>query len=175
MNKYTYMALALAPMVCMSSYATDEVVAQDALKGAITELTAVVSDSKAKELVTLIDELDALLSKVTPDILTKLEPLSDEQRMTIIGSLAQSPELAALMEASQTLNESKAAATLAPIVSGENPAAAADVLPYASKMKLIDIVANLTKIAIGLGADKLGLQMASAEEECDDCAPDAEM
>lgn len=175
MNKIACMALALAPVVCMSSYASDEVVAQDALKGAITELTTVVSASKDKELVTLIDELDALLAKVTPDILAKLEPLSDEQRMMIIGSLAQAPELAALMEAAQTLNESKAAATLAPIVSRENPAAAADVLPIASKMKLIDIVANLTKIAIGLGADKMGLQMASAMEECGDCEPDAGM
>lgn len=170
MNKFTCMALALAPVVCMSSYASDEVAAQDALKGVITELTTLVSGSKDKELVTLVDELDALLAKVTPDILAKLAPLNDEQRMMIIGSLAQAPELAALMEASQALNESKAAATLAPIISGENPAVATEVLPYASKIKLIDIVANLTKIAIGLGADKMGLQMATAmDEACDDC------
>lgn len=178
MNKYACMALALAPVVCMSSYASDEVAAQDALKGAISELTTLVSTSKDKELVTLVDELDALLAKVTPDILAKLEPLTDEQRMMIIGSLAQAPELAALMEASQPLGESKAAATLAPIVSGENPAAAAELLPYASKIKLIDIVANLTKIAIGLGADKMGLQMATACDDCeseDECESDVEM
>lgn len=169
------MALALAPVICMSSYASDEVAAQDALKGAISELTTVVSNAKDKELVTLIDELDALLAKVTPDILARLEPLSDEQRMMIIGSLAQAPELAALTQAAQTLEESKAAAALGPIVAGDNPAAAADVLPYASKMKLIDIVANLTKIAIGLGIDKMGLQMATAVEEIGgDCADDAE-
>lgn len=178
MNKFACMALALAPVVCMSSYASDEVAAQDALKGAISELTTVVSGAKDKELVTLVDELDALLAKVTPDILAKLEPLSDEQRMMIIGSLAQAPELTALMEASQPLGESKAAATLAPILSGENPAAAAEVLPYASKIKLIDIVANLTKIAIGLGADKMGLQMANTYDDCepeDEYAPDEEM
>ena len=170
------MALALAPVACMSSYASDEVVAQDALKSAISELTAVVSNAKDKELVTLVDELDALLSKVTPDILARLEPLSDEQRMMIIGTLAQAPELVALMEASRTLEESKAAATLAPLVDGGNPAAAADVLPYGSKMKLIDIVANLTKIAIGLGVDKMGLQMASAmEEACEAESADYEL
>ncbi len=182
MNKYACMALALAPVVCMSSYASDDVAAQDALKGALSELTTLVSASKDKELVTLVDELDALLAKVTPDILAKLEPLTDEQRMMIIGSIAQSPELVALMEASQSLEQSKTAATLAPILSGENPASAAVLLPYASKIKLIDIVANLTKIAIGLGADKMGLQMASAMEEesgyCepeDDCESEEEM
>ncbi len=165
MNKFACMALAFAPVVCMSSYASDEVAAQNALTSAITELTTVVSASKDKELVTLIDELDALLAKVTPDILVRLEPLNDEQRMLIIGSMAQSPELSALMETAQALPESKAAATLAPIVSGKNPTAAADVLPYASKIKLVDIAANLTKIAIGLGIDKMGLMMTSTMDE----------
>lgn len=172
MNKYACMALALAPVVCMSSYASDEVTAQDVLKKAISELTALVSSSQDKELVTLIDELDAILTKVTPDILAKLEPLNDEHRTLIIGSLAQMPELTALVEASQSLRESKAAATLAPIVSGENPAAVAELLPLASKMKLVDIVSNLTKIAIGLGADKVGLLVATGG---DDCESDVEM
>lgn len=165
MNKFACMALAFAPVVCMSSYASDEVAAQDALKGAITELTTFVSTSKSKDLVTLIDELDTFLSNVTPNILAKLEPLNDEQRMMIIGVIAQSPELAKLIEASNTLPESKAAATLAPIISGENPAAAAEMIPYTSKFKIIDIMANLTKIAIGLGADKMGLQMATTMDE----------
>ena len=165
MNKFACMALAFAPVVCMSSYASDEVAAQDALISAITELTTVVSTSRDKELVTLVDELDALLTKVTPNILVKLEPLNDEQRMLIIGSMAQSPELTMLMEAAHALPESKAAATLAPILSGKNPAAAAEVLPYASKIKLVDIVSNLTKIAIGLGVDKMGLQMAVTMDE----------
>lgn len=169
MNQYACMALALAPAVCMNSYASDEVVAQDALKGAIVELTALAESAKDKELVTLVDELDALLSKATPDILAGLEPLTDEQRMLLLGSLAQAPELAKLVEAAQTLNESKAAATLMPLMMTENPAAAADVLPFASKMKVIDIIANLTKIAIGLGADKMGLQMAASVQAVDDC------
>lgn len=165
MTKYTCLALAFAPVVCMSSYASEDVAAQDTLKGAIVELTSLAESAKDKELVTLVDELDALLAKVTPDILARLESLTDEQRMMLIGSLAQSPELAGLMEAVQLLGESKAAATLMPLMTSENAAAAADVLPFASKMKLVDIVANLTKMVIGLGVDKMGLQMTSCARD----------
>ncbi len=165
MNKYAYMALALAPVVCMNAYATPETDAQETVKSAITELTTLVSNAGDKELVILVDELDALLAKVTPEILNKLEGLDDAGRMMLVSSLAQSPELAKLADAAAPLSNSKAATTLAPIVGGENPAAAADLLPYRSKMKLVDIVANITKIAIALGADKMAAAMAGADED----------
>ena len=168
MNKYTFSALLLAPMVCLTAYADNATTAQDTLKGAIVELTALTNSSKDKEPEPLIADIHALLTKVTPGILCALEPLTDEERMSVIGALSQSPELAALMQAAEPMGESKAAATLMPLVSGENPAAAADAISYGSKMQLIDIVANITKIAIGLGADKMAAMMSCGmEQECD--------
>ena len=168
MNKHTFSALFLAPVVCMNVYADNATVAQDTLKSAIVELTELTNNSKDKELEPLVADIHALLAKVTPGILSALEPLTDEERMSVIGALSQSPELAALMQAVEPMSESKAAATLMPMVASENPAEAVNSISYACKMQLVDIVANITKIAIGLGADKMAAVMACGmEQECD--------
>lgn len=164
MNKNTFFALAMAPAICMTAYADNATTAQDTLKGAIIELTELTKASTDKELEPLIADLHALLEKVTPGILTALEPLTDEERMSILGALSGSPELAALMQAAEPMGESKAAAAIMPMMGNNNPAAAVDSISYTAKMQLIDVVANLTKIAIGLGADKMAAMMGSCDE-----------
>ncbi len=165
MDKNTFFALALAPAVCMTAYADNATTAQDTLKGAIVELTELTKASTDKELEPLIAELHALLTKVTPGILTALEPLTDEERMSILGALSGSPELASLMQAATPMSESKAAAAIMPLMKSTNPTTAVDAVSYTAKMQLVDIVANLTKIAIGLGADKMVALMGSCDEE----------
>ena len=167
MNKNFFTALAIAPAFCMSVYADATTDATAALTGAVSELTPVVTNAKDKELVTLIDELHTVLTNVTPNILNKLEPLTEAERMQVIGAISASQELANLMVAAESLNESKAAATIMPVMMSESPTAAANLLPYGSKMKLIDIVANLTKIAVGLGADTMAAAMAEAANACE--------
>lgn len=165
MDKNTFFALALAPAICMTAYADNATTAQDTLKGAIVELTELTKASTDKELEPLIAELHALLTKVTPGILTALEPLTDEERMSILGALSGSPELASLMQAAAPMSESKAAAAIMPLMESSNPTTAVDAVSYTAKMQLVDIVANLTKIAIGLGADKMVAMMGSCVEE----------
>lgn len=167
MDKNTFFALALAPAICMTAYADNATTAQDTLKGAIVELTELTKASTDKELEPLIAELHALLTKVTPGILTALEPLTDEERMSILGALSSSPELASLMQAAAPMSESKAAAAIMPLMESSNPTTAVDAVSYTAKMQLVDIVANLTKIAIGLGADKMVAMMGSCVEEED--------
>lgn len=169
MNKYTYIALALAPMVCITAQATPEEAAQTTIKAAISNLTTQLADAKDKDLPALISELDALLSRCTPEILTSLEPLTDEQRLTVITGLMQSPELGALMAAVEPLSESKAAATMLPAIGGEaDPAGLAASIPLKTKLQAVDITANLLKIAFGLGIDSPTVQGAffpTCEEE----------
>lgn len=173
MNKYTYIALALAPMACITAQATPEVAAQTTIKAAITNLTTQLADAKDKDLPTLISELDALLSRCTPEILTSLEPLTDEQRLAVITGLMQSPELGALMAAVEPLGESKAAATVMPAIGGEtDPASLAASMSLKTKLQAVDITANLLKIALGLGIDSPTVQGAffPTSEEEEPCA-----
>ena len=54
MNKYTFSALFLAPVVCMNVYADNATTAQDTLKSAIVELTELTNNSKDKEVEPLV-------------------------------------------------------------------------------------------------------------------------
>lgn len=154
MTKYTYMALALAPMVCMTVQATPEVTAQDTIKAALTQLASRLDGAQDKDLPTLISELDAQLAASTPAILQALEPLTNEQRLNVIQGLMAAEELNALVTAAAPLSEGKAATTIMPALSGEaDPAELASALPFKTKLQVIDIAANLLKICIGLGID----------------------
>lgn len=154
MTKYTYMALALAPMVCMTVQASPEVTAQDTIKAALTQLTARLDGAQDKDLPTLISELDAQLSASTPAIVQALEPLTNEQRLSVMQELMSAPELNALVAAAAPLSEGKAAAALMPTIIGEaDPQELAATLPFKTKLQVIDIAANLLKICIGFGID----------------------
>ncbi|MBR3902022.1 MAG: hypothetical protein IKJ29_00010 [Akkermansia sp.] len=178
MNRYTYFALALAPVVCMTAQATPEVAALDSLKAAVRDLTTLVSSSQEKDLPTLVADLDTLLATAMPGILTQLEPLTDEQRLSVIQGIMQSEELGKLAEAAAPLCESKAAAPLMPALSGEgDPVALSASLPFKTKVQVVDIAANVLKLAIGLGVDSpavqgmLGEMMGGGEEDCpSECA-----
>ncbi len=171
MTQYSYIALALAPVVCLTAQATPEATAQDTIKTALTQLTTRLSNAQDKDLPTLISELDAQLADSTPAILQALEPLNNEQRLSVIQGLMQATELSALMEASAPLAEGKAAATLMPAISGETPPTElAATLPYKTKLQIIDIAANLLKICIGLGVDDPAIHgMFMPNDEPDSC------
>lgn len=165
MNKQALIALFLAPAVCMNVYADNVTTAKTSLQGAMSELATLASNSQQKEIEQVINDLHALLARVTPGILTALEPLTNDERMVLISQLSSTPEFGAMVQAAAPLSQSKAVLTLAPIVNNEDAAGAVNVISYQGKMKLIDIVANLTKISIGLGADQMLATMASG---CDD-------
>lgn len=161
MFKYTCLALALAPAVCMTAQANPEVNATTTIRAAISNLAAVAANSQTKDLPTVISEIDALLSRSTPEILSTLEPLTDEQRVAVITALMQAPELAQLMESLEPLMSSPAAAELMPVMAGEaDPAAMAAAQPIKTKFQVVDICANLLKISIALGVDSPTVQAA---------------
>lgn len=173
MNKYTYIALALAPMACMTVQASPEVTAQDTIKSAITQLTTQLSGAQDKDLPTIVSEIASVLSSCTPGILQSLEPLTNEQRMTVVSSLMASEEMNALSMAAAPLAEGKAAAEVMPAVSGEgDPMALVATLSSKTKIETVDIVANLLKIGIALGLDSPAMLesfMGSADEEGEPC------
>lgn len=159
MNRYTCFALALAPVVCMTAQATPEVAALDSIKAAMRDLTTLVSSSQEKDLPTLVADLDAVLSAAMPGILTQLEPLTDEQRLSVIQGLMQAEELGKLIEGAAPLAEGKAAATIMPAVAGEaDPVALSASIPFKTKLQVVDITSNLLKLAIGLGIDSPAVQ-----------------
>lgn len=169
MNKYTYIALALAPMACMTVQASPEVTAQDTIKAAVTQLSTQLSGAQDKDLPTIVSEIASVLSSCTPGILQSLEPLTNEQRMTVVSSLMASEEMNALAMAAAPLAEGKAAAEVMPAVSGEgDPMALVATLSSKTKIETVDIVANLLKIGIALGLDTPELLesfMGAGEEE----------
>ena len=174
MNKYTYFAMALAPAVCMVAQATPEVAALDSIKSAMRDLTTLVSTSQEKDLPALVADLDSVLAAAVPGILTQLEPLTDEQRLSVIQGIMQAEEVGQLMEGMAPLCEGKAAATIMPAVSGEaDPVALSASLPFKTKLQVVDISSNLLKLAIGLGIDSpavqqmLGGLMGGGEDECE--------
>ena len=173
MNKYTYIALALAPMACMTVQASPEVTAQDTIKAAVTQLSTQLSGAQDKDLPTIVSEIASVLSSCTPGILQALEPLTNEQRMTVVSSLMASEEMNALAMAAAPLAEGKAAAEVMPAVSGEgDPMALVATLSSKTKIETVDIVANLLKIGIALGLDSPELLesfMGSADEEGEPC------
>ena len=157
MNKYTYIALALAPVAGMTVQASPEVTAQDTIKAALTQLATQLSGSQEKDLPSIVAELDSLLASCTPGILQALEPLTAEQRSTVLSSIMQAEEINALAAAAAPLSEGKAAATVMP----------ASLTPQ-TKMQMVDITANLLKIGIALGLDSpavLESFMGGSEEE----------
>ena len=154
MNKYTYIALALAPMACMTVQASPEVTAQDTIKSAITQLSTQLSGAQDKDLATVVSEIASVLSSCTPGILQALEPLTNEQRMAVVSALMESEEMNALAMAAAPLAEGKAATEVMPAVSGEgDPMALVATLSSKTKIETVDIVANLLKIGIALGLD----------------------
>lgn len=173
MNKYTYIALALAPMACMTVQASPEVTAQDTIKAAVTQLSTQLSGAQDKDLPTIVSEIASVLSSCTPGILQSLEPLTNEQRMTVVSSLMASEEMNALAMAAAPLAEGKAAAEVMPAVSGEgDPMALVATLSSKTKIETVDIVANILKIGIALGLDSPELLqsfMGSGEEEAAPC------
>ncbi len=161
MFKTTCLALVLAPAVCMTAQANPEVAATTSIRAAIGHLAAVAADSQTKDLPTIISEIDALLSRSTPEILASLESLTDEQRVAVITALMQAPEIAQLMGSLEPLMASPAAAELMPVMAGEaDPAAMAAAQPLKTKLQVIDICANLLKISIALGVDSPTVQAA---------------
>ena len=161
MFKYTCLALALAPAVCMTAQATPEVTAATTIRAAIGNLATIVANSQTKDLPAFASEVDSLLARSTPEILATLEPLTDEQRVAVIVALMQAPECALLMGSLEPLMSSPAAAELMPVVAGEaNPAAVAAALPLKTKLQMIDICSNLLKISIALGVDSPTVQAA---------------
>lgn len=171
MNKYICMAL--VPLAGMVAQATPEVDAQNTIKATMSSLATLMSSSQDKELPALIADLDSLLAGSTPGILTALEPLTDEQRVAVIMGLMQSPELGAVCEALAPLSESKAAAAVMPAIVGEaDPASIPATLPYKTKLQVVDIAANLLKIAIGLGIDSPACQQAFGAMMGGDCEDD---
>ena len=154
MNKYSFFALALAPMVCMTVQATPEDDAAGAIKATMSNLTTLVKEGTAKDLPTLISELDSLLARATPNILTQLEPLTNEQRKNVIIALSGSPEFMELMEVAALLQQSQAANELMPVIGGViDPQTYIAGTPLKTKLQVIDICANLLKISLGLGID----------------------
>lgn len=180
MNKHTLFAMAMAPMVCMTVQANPEVAALDSIKAAMRNLTTVMSTSQDKDLPTLVADLDAVLSAAVPGILTQLEPLTDEQRLSVLQGLMQAEELGQMMEGAAPLAEGKAAATVMPAIAGEaDPVALSASLPFKTKTQVVDITANLLKLAIGLGIDSPAVQemlggLFGGEEECapEGCTPE---
>ena len=173
MNKDTSIALALAPMACMTVQASPEVTAQDTIKAAVTQLSTQLSGAQDKDLPTIVSEIASILSSCTPGILQSLEPLTNEQRMTVVSSLMASEEMNALALAAAPLAEGKAAAEVMPAVSGEaDPMALVSTLSSKTKIETVDIVANLLKIGIALGLDSPAMLesfMGSADEEGEPC------
>ena len=169
MNKYTYIALALAPVAGMTVQASPEVTAQDTIKAALTQLATQLSGSQEKDLPTIVAELDSLLTSCTPGILQALEPLTAEQRSTVLSSIMQSEEINALTASAAPLAEGKAAATVMPAVAGEgDPMTLVTSLTPQTKMQMVDITANLLKIGIALGLDSPAILesfMGGSEEE----------
>lgn len=167
MHKYTYITMALAPIACMSSWATPEAAATTAIQSALSEMTTLVNQSAQKDVPAIVSELDALLARTTPGILASLEPLTNEQRMAVIGNIMQAPEIGGLMESVGRLQESPAAAAITPIVDGDaDPMTFAATQTLQTKVKVVDICANLLKIALGLGIDTPEVQalFGSTEE-----------
>ena len=161
MFKYTCLALALAPAVCMTAQANPEVAATTAIRATIGNLTTIIENSQTKDLPAFVSEVDALLSRATPEILSTLEPLTDEQRVAVITALMQAPELAQFMGSIEPLMASPAAGELMPAMSGQvDPAALAAAQPMKTKLQFIDICANLLKISIALGVDSPTVQAA---------------
>lgn len=162
MVKYTSIVLTLVSALSLNSQAGDVATARQRIVGVAGELSSLMSGSRQKSLPLLIDEVHALMERETPELLRSLEPLSEEERMGLLVSLGASPEFARLSEALAELRQSKAAETLLPMVQNGSPAYAVQVLPYATKMKLIDIVAALAKVTVGLGGDRLAAVMYGA-------------
>lgn len=169
MNKYTYIALALAPVACMTVQASPEVTAQDTIKAALTQLATQLSGSQEKDLPTIVAELDSLLASCTPGILQALEPLTAEQRSTVLSAIMQAEEINAFAAAAAPLAEGKAAATVMPAVAGEgDPMELVTSLATRTKIQIVDITANLLKIGLALGLDSPAILesfMGEAEEE----------
>lgn len=162
MNKFIVTSVLLAPLACMNAYADREAAAEEAMRGALVELSAVAQQAMHKELVPLIGELHAALHPKTEGILHALTALTPEERMVLIANISQSPEMAELIQAVAPLDKSKAAATIEPLMQGKDAAALAAILTTTAKLQLIDIMADLSKIAVALGADQMAAAMMKA-------------
>lgn len=152
MKKFTYLAVAATSALVFTSCSSPEEKATDAVKDTLEDLTELVNENKDEDLETAIDELHSLLEKRTPQIISALEDLSDAERVTFINNVVNLPEVKTLTMTVMSAANSPVALSAAKL--SDDPAAADAVLPMESRMKLVDICANLAKIGVALRLER---------------------
>ena len=81
--------------------------------------------------------------------------MTDEQKVAAIKAIAESPELAALMEAASSMQTSPAVTSVMPAFMNDRAAAkVVEELPLETKMQTVDIAAAVIKIALAIGVDQ---------------------
>lgn len=161
MNRYTYLALAAVPAICLSACSESS---QPTTVSAIdpnvfiAELATTLETNKNADLPTYINALHKLMQKNTPGVIKSLAAMTDEQKITLIQQIPSSESASKIIATAITMQNSKVAETISLIVADKNTAKVN--ISLESKLQFVDISADIIKIAIALGVDKPQIQEA---------------
>lgn len=147
MKTFTYLSFAVVPALVLSSCSSPEESATADVVDCLSSLTELVKDVQTENLETAIDELHSFLESETPGLVAALGDLDEAQKVTVINNVKQSPELANLIAA---INAAKAS-PLVLTTTMTGPDKVAQQMSLDTKMKIVDIAANLVKITVALG------------------------
>ena len=155
MNKYIWLSLAAAPIVCLSSCSSPEQAGSTDVITTIKQLTELMNNSKSATTPQVVAGVHAIITKAAPSIIESFSAMTDEQKVAAIKAIAESPELAALMEAASSMQASPAVTSVMPAFMNDRAAAkVVEELPLETKMQTVDIAAAVIKIALAIGVDQ---------------------
>ena len=141
------MGFAVVPALVLSSCSTPEESATSEVVDCLSSLTELMVDVQDEDLATAIDELHSFLESETPGLVAALGDLDEAQKVTVINNVKQSPELAKLIATAGSLQNSPLVVSTAMV--GQEKLAKG--MSLETKMKIVDIAANIAKITVALG------------------------
>ena len=147
MKTFAYLGFAVVPAIVLSSCSSPEESATADVVDCLDSLTELVHDVQDEDLTTAIDELHSFLEAETPGLVAALGDLDEAQKVTVINNVKQSPELAILIATIKGAQESP----LVQATAMTSPEKVAQQMSLDTKMKIVDIAANIAKITVALG------------------------
>ena len=159
LKKFAFVAFAAVPALVFTSCSSSEESATSAAKNVVEDLTELVKDNKSASVIDMVAALHEYVEEETPDLIAEFEDLTDAERAAVIVSVLKSDEGKKLLAEIEALSANESVAKVVGKAMSSGPEELSD-FPLETKLQVVDIAANVLKVAVTLGIDKKEVQKA---------------
>lgn len=162
LKKFAFAAFAAVPALVISSCSPSVESTSDDVKDVLVEIAEILDDNKNESIEDIIDELNDYIADVTPDLVETIAELSPQDRAAVVASLKDCEEFKKFQTAAAGLQSNPQVMKIAGTAMMGDTSAVTEI-PLETKLQMVDIVANLVKIAVAFGPDNPEVQKAMKE------------